>query len=303
MTQPQLYFGAPEAAPREFLGGASLHDGAAPLPVLSSPLCELWSGAAPLQRGTAQGFEYAHDGALLYASLRLPDEADLDTLAYSAYSGLDDFLAAQGYTHLLRIWNYFPRIHEGPGDAERYRQFCVGRYRALSRRADFEQRLCATTVIGTDGDALLISFLAAKAPGIAVENPRQVPAYRYPRDYSPRSPSFARATLCGRLLLVSGTASIVGHVTQHVGDAAAQTGEIVANLRSLLAHGGTQHFGGKGLWLPRALRLYVRERADAAAALSVLRELAGDCPVAVLQGDICREELLTEVEGVFEHRA
>lgn len=301
---PRLFFGPPAAAPVISLGGVQLTPGQAPLPVLSAPLCEIWCGSTAPQRAAAPDLDYAADGELLFATLRLPDEADLDTLAYSAYSRIDEFLAAQGYAHLLRIWNYFPNIHAGPGDAERYRQFCVGRYRAMSRRADFEQRLCATTVIGTEGAELLISFLASKTPGVAVENPRQVPAYRYPREHSPKSPSFARATLCGNLLLVSGTASIVGHTTRHAGNAPAQMQEILANLRSLLDHSTHTHFADAGAWQPRALRLYVRDRADAARAEQALQRLAaGHCAIAVLQGDICREELLVEVEGVFEHRA
>ena len=49
--------------------------------------------------------------------------------------------------------------------------------------------------------------------GTPVENPRQVSAYRYPREYGPQSPTFARALLppSPRVpLLLSGTASIDG---------------------------------------------------------------------------------------------
>jgi chorismate lyase / 3-hydroxybenzoate synthase len=299
---PRLYFGPPEGVPADALGVVPLVAGQAPLPVLSPPLCGAWLGTgAPVQRGRHDGFDYAADGTFLFATLRLPDEADLDTLAFNAYRRVDAFLAAQGYPHPLRIWNYFPNIHEGPGDAERYRQFCVGRFRALSQRADFEQRLCATTVIGTQGDALLITLLAAKAPGIPVENPRQIPAYRYPREHGPRSPSFARATLVGNLLLVSGTASIVGHQTQHADDAAKQMDEILANLRSLLDQ-ASQHVRTPGRWLPSALRLYVRDPADADRSAAVIgRMVEGiNTPITVLRGDVCREELLVEVEGVFE---
>lgn len=301
---PRLYAGAPSAAPRQILGGVQLTAGESPLPLLSAPMAELWLSDGVVQRGNADAMPFAADGHFLFASLRLPDADDLDTLAFEAYGRIDRLLAQLGYPNLLRIWNYFPRIHEGPGDAERYRQFCVGRYRAMARRADFEQRLCATTVIGTEGSELVISFLAATAPGIAVENPRQLPAYRYPREHSPKSPSFARATLRENLLLVSGTASIVGHQTQHAGDAGAQMSEILANLDSLLSHARHTHFGGAGRWQPRALRLYVRQRPDAAPAEQALRTLAGaECPIVVLQGDICREELMVEVEGVFEHQA
>ena len=88
--------------------------------------------------------------------------------------------------------------------------------------ADFPQTLPAGTAVGTMSGPLKIHFLAARQPGTHVENPRQVSAYEYPRVYGPCSPSFARATLrpsiSGSHLLIAGTASVVGHVSEHIGD-------------------------------------------------------------------------------------
>lgn len=278
-----------------FKAGAPLPDALAaaapPLPLLSEGVIESWSAAGTVQRGHQDGFDYAQAGAYLFASLRLKDEGDLADLSARAYQRLLAFLAARGRTHLLRVWNFFPHINEGAGDAERYRRFVLGRHGALAHQDDYERRLCAATVIGTAGEELVIQVLAGEEAGVAVENPRQVSAYRYPREYGPRSPSFARATRCGDLLLVSGTASIVGHATRHPGDPAAQMVEILENLRSLLAEAG-------GAWTPAALRLYVRRAADASQA-AVLQAWAPACPVSVWLGDICRSDLDVEVEGVF----
>lgn len=304
---PRLHFGTPPADAVAALGGLGYGTPAlpglalSPLRSLAAPVAELWFGSGKVQRAAGGGFESGADGELMFASLRLNDVPDMDAAAFEAYRRIGEFLEHHGYPHLLRVWNYFPRIHDGEGDAERYRQFCVGRHRALSHREGFEQRLCAATVIGADGGDFLIYFLAARVPGRAVENPRQVSAYRYPREHGPKSPSFARATLCGSLLLVSGTASIVGHGTRHAGDAGAQMQEVIANLGSLLAHTGRAHFHGRDGWVARALKLYVRAADDAPRALAALQHFAaGRCAIAVLQGDICRRELVVEVEGVFE---
>src|SRR5690606_1728933 len=67
---------------------------------------------------------------------------------------------------------------------------------------------------------------------------RQVSAYRYPRDYGPQPPSFARAMLAHQAavpLLLSGTASVVGHASAHAGNSSAQLAETCANLEHLLA--------------------------------------------------------------------
>src|SRR3546814_12468443 len=57
--------------------------------------------------------------------------------------------------------------------------------------------LPAATAIGRCDDARVVQvyWLAARTPGMPVENPRQVSAYRYPRQYGPQQPSFARAML------------------------------------------------------------------------------------------------------------
>src|SRR3546814_12443298 len=89
----------------------------------------------------------------------------------------------------------FDAITFGDGDAERYREFCVGRARGLG---DFDTHaLPAATAIGRCDDARVVQvyWLAARTPGMPVENPRQVSAYRYPRQYGPQQPSFARAML------------------------------------------------------------------------------------------------------------
>src|SRR3546814_7354125 len=78
----------------------------------------------------------------------------------------------------------------------------------------------------SSSDLVQVYWLAARTPGTPVENPRQVSAYRYPRQYGPQQPSFARAMLpppgSAMPLLLSGTASVVGHATAHVGELLAQ---------------------------------------------------------------------------------
>ena len=62
-----------------------------------------------------------------------------------------------------------------------------------------------------------------------LENPRQLAAWRYPRQYGPRPPTFARAMLAPdavRLpLMLSGTGAVVGHASLQDDDLQAQLGE------------------------------------------------------------------------------
>lgn len=293
----QLQFGRDGAAtpggfrfPLQSLGGAAAED---------------WIAGGPVETLPGEpGLQLRRSGDYLFGLLSVPaaQSVDMERASYLAYRRLLNLLREQGYPEPLRLWNYFHEVTGGDGDEERYRRFCVGRHEAIAAPG-FESRLPAATVIGTFQPGFQIGFLAGRRAGIPVENPRQVSAYRYPREYSPRAPSFARATLLDRLLLVSGTASVVGHATQHPYDAPAQLRETVDNLKALLAHAARQHFAAEPQlrWQPRALRLYVRDAALAPALQAQAQGLLGAAlPLAVLHGEICRRDLEVEIEGVFE---
>lgn len=270
------------------------------LPHLGGPAFEIWRGRAPVTRGRDSGFAWASDGEVLFAATDFDaDSGDLAPAAESTYKRVAAFTAQQGFPHLLRCWNWFDDIHRGAGDEERYRRFCIGRHAALAAPG-FEQRLPAATVIGTPkGTRGQVVLLAARAAGVQVENPRQVPAFRYPREYSPRAPSFSRALLRREgdraQLFVSGTASVVGHATRHPGDPLAQLGEIRANLDALL-----QAATAPRPWRAVALKLFVREASMLASVRTEYERLFGAAPTVFLQGDICREDLAVEIEGFYE---
>jgi len=207
-----------------------------------------------------------------------------------------------GYPHLLRVWNYFSAINEGDGDRERYRRFCVGRARAIPTEP--ATGYAAATAIGMPGSGaeLHLSWLAARRPGVPIENPRQVSAWEYPREYGPVAPGFSRAMLLEwndpPLLLVSGTASVVGHESRH-DEAIAQLDEALLNLDHVLARAAARLGAPSRIGAGTLLRVYVRDPADAAAIHArLLGRLGAATPFMLLHGDICRRELLVELEAV-----
>jgi chorismate lyase/3-hydroxybenzoate synthase len=205
---------------------------------------------------------------------------------------------------MLRIWNYLDAITLGDGDEERYRQFCLGRADGMG---SFDpDRLPAATAIGRCDDAriLQVYWLSAAEPGTPVENPRQISAYRYPRQYGPQPPSFARAMLpaagAEMPLLLSGTAAIVGHASQHEGELLAQLEETFANFDALLASARRSRpelpasFGAG-----TRLKVYVRDHQDLPLVTRTLDERFGDrVPRIVLHAAVCRSELAVEIDGV-----
>lgn len=265
---------------------------------------EVWRAAGPVATGRDGAVRYSHDGSLMFGVVEWeePEGGILHASAH-AYAAMAAFWRDSGYPHLLRIWNYFDAITDGDGDAERYRQFCVGRVQGLG---DVDTRvLPAATAIGSrDGRRVLqVYWLAAREPGLPLENPRQVSAYRYPREYGPQSPSFARALLppsTSMPLLLSGTASIVGHASQHADSLRAQLDETLTNLDSLLGAARTHAPELPPHLDPSSrLKVYVSDAADADAVAAQLEARLGTrVPWLMLHADVCRRELLVEIEGM-----
>ncbi|WP_428381162.1 pteridine-dependent deoxygenase [Nevskia ramosa] len=275
-----------------------------PLPIHEGGLCqELWQVTGPVTRREAYGARISEDGQLLAATWTL-EEAEhggIEAAAEAVYRQIAELTADSGYPHLVKVWHYLGAINETPDDGgrddERYRRFCVGRAKALAPG----QPLPAATAVGIQArpQELIVFLLAAKVEGIRIENPRQVPAFEYPRAYGPVSPSFSRAMLMpwGQLF-VSGTAAVVGHASCHPENTGAQLRELVLNLDALVAR--AESLGGQRL-VPAALKIYVRHRDDLAEVEALASRLFPiDCPRLIVLADISRADLRVEVEALYE---
>lgn len=283
----------------------------------AGPMADVWHAGAHVESGITGVVRWRFDGNWMLGAIDLDESIErqgVAALAERAYGDLFLSLGQTGCPHLLRIWNYLPQINGDGGGMERYRQFNSGRQLAFvaAGQAAFEGAPAACA-LGIRQGALSIRFLAGREPPRAVENPRQVSAYHYPKDYGPRAPTFSRAALAplggGRIaLFVSGTASIIGHETVHQGDVVAQTEETVRNLRAVIGAANEQSFGGRS----GSFRLeeadcvaYVRHAADAPTVRRVLeQELGSEAPmlarIVFLEADICRQDLLVEIEAHAE---
>jgi len=312
---------AAPSPPHGAFGRLAWGDGSGvPLALLAGPPIVDWLlGDEPVQAGQTGPVRWWTSGDWAYGELDLPDvELGLAEAARAAYAALFAALDACGRPHPLRLWNYLPRINVEAQALERYRQFNIGRQQAFvdAGRPAFEGAPAACALGRPDG-SLSLRFLSGRRPALALENPRQVPAWRYSSQFGPRSPTFSRAALAdaggGRaVLLVSGTAAIVGERSLHAGDLVAQVDETVANLEAIVAV-ANQALSPRSeaaspdaptaaparFELPSlAFTVYVRHATDAEAALAAFARALGARPDAVVvQADICRAELLVEIEA------
>lgn len=299
-------------------------------------LCEVWRVAGPavrLSNGAArQGrVHYRYGEDLLFGSITVEERGveerpllaegavhgDTDgagaaagallRATETAYQEIFAVLRQTGHRHLIRIWNYLPEINRQADGDERYRLFNSARQLAFrnSGQATVGTVPAACALGSPAGSPISIYFLAAREPPTMIENPRQTSAYHYPPKFGRHSPIFSRACVvnasAGTSLFVSGTASIVGHETIHQGDVGAQTRETMANINALLDEAnrvvGQRRYSFDGL----KFKVYVRRPSDLGAIEGVLsRSLRPSTSIVYLQADVCREDLLVEIEATGE---
>jgi len=272
---------------------------------------EVWTSLLPVQYGDMNGIRYATNGEVLFGLVSessIVAGAGFERRVHAIYRDLLSLIESQGCPHLLRMWNYFPGITVSHNDLENYHRFCRARSLAFQEHYDdFIHRLPSASAVGTEGDTFVLGFIAARAPGIHRENPRQMSAYSYPPQYGPRSPSFARATLTRfheqEFFFISGTASIVGHESLHIGNVRMQIEETLSNIEALLqSTKRDESTKFSGLADLDHMKVYLRSAADLDVARELIhRRIGTGIDVLYLVGDICRRELLAEIEAAIHN--
>lgn len=294
--------------------GGSVCVGELPLPWVGGATRDVTEGFVvqqDVETTTETGLCLATTRGHSFGVIELDERDGLAAGTEQAYRRLFDLLERANTPHLWRVWQYLPGINAADTDTgvERYRLFNQGRAAAFAAVGrDVAASAPAACALGCDESRSgRVIFLAADTPSIPVENPRQVSAYHYPPAYGPKSPIFARGAVARGSahdwLFISGTASITGHATRHLGDIRAQTDETLANLETVRQVANADRTDDMAAFEfgPRALlRVYLRHAED----LDTVRErLAAwsdaDSDALFLQADICRADLLVEIEATL----
>ena len=226
------------------------------------------------------------------------------------------------FDRVVRTWLYLGDITGRDGDSQRYKELNRGRSdffstcslgvnRSLAVTTTTKVAYPASTGIGAEGRGLALGCLALASERddvqtIPLENPRQTAAHDYGAIYSPQSPKFSRAMAVeigtDVMILVSGTASITRSETQHLGDAVAQTSETLANIEALISEANLARHGlpGFGCTLSSlaVVRVYIKRQADYPAVRAMCESRLGQVPVTYTLADVCRPQLLVEIEGI-----
>lgn len=225
-----------------------------------------------------------------------------------------------GFDQVVRTWFYLGDITRPDAGSQRYKEFNRARsdfYKPIRFHCSPSQPSIpqgiypASTGIGAHGSRLTAGCLAlnTKTPGaffVALENPQQTPAYAYHPRYSPQSPKFSRAVALisanHTTTWLSGTASVVHSVSRHPGDIHKQTEQTIENIEKLIS---AENFGFHGVNRAGAqlndlakIRVYLKRPEDFAACKAICDRRFGSVPAIYAVADVCRPELLLEIEGV-----
>lgn len=284
-----------------------------------------------IQRISDQVVVTRHNGvAFVYADHAVPrtSAAGVYEKTICSYQHLRRILPDAGarLDQVLRTWLYLGGIVDDDGPTQRYKELNRARADVYRHIPFLTERLPegfsglafpASTGIGTSGRSICLSALAVvgdvdQVVAVPLENPRQTSAYAYSKAYSPTSPKFSRGlALCDgedTTLFISGTASITNSETRHAGDVVAQTHETLENISALISEDNLSRHGlpGRGATLEGlgVARVYIKRSQDYEWVRPVCEQRLGAVPKTYLVADVCRPDLLVEIEGIaFSRKA
>ena len=230
-----------------------------------------------------------------------------------AFSELIDIFNSASFplSSIVRKWNYLENILGLDGDKQRYQEFNDVRSGVYGNAFE-EKGYPAATGIGMNRGGVILEFVAVKsneAITAPVDNPEQIAAHSYSEEVLigeecklKTTPKFERARYFElfdkKLIFISGTASILGEKTVGVNDAVQQTEITIENIRRLYSKKVLDKISKKTLHSNFGhARVYVKNRKDFTAIKKTFEAQFGKMPVVYIIADICRDDLLVEIEG------
>lgn len=257
------------------------------------------------------------------AGLSLDEESD-DILNHSmdSFTKVQNILEEEGmiFSDIIRQWNYIEQITETVGlngkKSQHYQIFNDVRSKYY-RLADFINGYPAATGIGMDFGGISIDFIAAKSENqssvIGIKSPVQIDAYNYTEavlkencamnEFCRTTPKFERAKLFltpeNKWIFISGTAAILGQDSADKDSVEYQTEMTIQNIQQLISVRNLHRHGINATDEPiiSYLRVYVKFKKDMLVVKQICDKYFADTPIAYIIADICRPELLVEIEG------
>lgn len=252
-------------------------------------------------------------GGTLAASVR--DQSD------EIFRKIGAVLKQEGFeiNHITRQWNYIGEITEFEGEVQNYQAFNDSRSLFYDQTNWEMTGYPAATGIGMSCAGVIVDLIATRllsdsAEVKAIDNPLQIAAHSYSQEVlfgkederlNHRStPKFERAkTICsddGYTCFISGTAAIRGEASLENTNIRRQTLLTIENINYLISHDNHRK---QGIELQKeagiaCVRVYVKNPEDYEHVRKEVSHHWKQIPALYVNADVCRDELLVEIEGV-----
>lgn len=232
------------------------------------------------------------------------------------FARLDGVLSANGFEvdDIVRQWNYIGNIVACRDGKQNYQEFNDARTRYYAK-GGWRNGYPAATGIGAVGEGIVVGAIAYRSVrgGVyPIDNPLQVAAHIYSKsvlideavDAVKSTPKFERAKLIeradGACCFVSGTAAIRGEESVDRSSARLQTIKTIENIEYLVSKENLVRFGCKAYDLRCAkLQVFIKRAEDYDCVRSVVEQAYPQVATVYTIADVCRSELLVEIEGIL----
>lgn len=217
------------------------------------------------------------------------------------------------FSDIVKQWNYIENITHIDDEHQHYQDFNDVRSRYYSQ-CEWTNGYPAATGIGTWSGGIVIGFdvIVAKSAELeikAIDNDLQVAAHAYSKgvligEYQEKStPKFERAksvsTADTNRVYISGTAAILGEESLEGVGFAKQIDITMKNIEHLIIPYTFNHHNIRPSKMQlQLLRVYIKNETDIDVAIEYMIANYPSIPVIYCIADVCREELLVEIEGV-----
>ena len=241
----------------------------------------------------------------------IPDDMSASTYeqASSIFKGIEKMLQTNGFkpSDIYRQWNYIQGITMLNDGSQNYQEFNDARS-IFYNKCEWSNGYPAATGIGADAGGVVVEVNAIMShdKSLPIDNPLQIAAHNYSQDVldgkvidvlkEKSTPKFERARLLGNTILISGTAAIKGEQSINSHDAVEQTAETMEIMDRLVSKENipTENNGVHY----DLLRIYVKRKNDIEAVKDFMDTHYPDVAKHYLVADVCRPELLIEIEGI-----
>lgn len=255
------------------------------------------------------GFPYVvlenGDGRFLFAGGFHGDVINFGILQQSTevFRLAGDILRSEGFpvNSIVRQWNYIEQITKFDGTDQHYQMFNNARSEFYARTG-WDNGYPAATGIGANLGGILVDidaavFTSADCYATPIDNKLQVAAHAYSEEVleeagkKKTTPKFERAKSMTfgerRIVYISGTAAIRGEETLKGVGLERQLHITMENIAELTGNAQL-----------RMLRVYLKDKSFYEEASKLLEDYKLNIPISYMWADVCRDELLIEIEGI-----